>query len=59
MAVAATVVGSHGSGGCGSGGGDLMPVARSVTVAVVRLVAIAEAVAVARLRANFFVGGRG
>jgi hypothetical protein len=57
--VAAAVVGSRGSGGCGSSGGDLMPAARSVTVAVARLVAVAEAVAVARSRAIFWLGEGG
>ncbi len=59
MAVVAAVVGSRGSGGCSSGGGDLVPAARSVTVAVARLVVIAEAVAVAMSKTIFLLGGRG
>jgi hypothetical protein len=59
VAVAAAVVGSHGSGSCGSGGSDLVPAARSVTVVVARSVAVAEAVAVARSRAIFWLGGGG
>ncbi len=57
MAVAAAVVSSRGSGGCGSGGGDLVLGARSVMVVVARLVAVAKAVAVVRSRAIFSLGG--
>ncbi len=59
MAVAAAVVGNHGSGSWNNRGGNLVPAARSVTVAVARLVAVAEAVAVARLSAFFLLRGGG